>query len=61
MNGKKLLLFFHLLSVALSSQVEAGFYNTDFSVNLQVVLVSLEVNKVAHPQGDKDFLEFGYS
>ena len=36
-------------------------YNTDSSVNLQAVLVSLEVNRVAHPQEDKDFLEVGYS
>ena len=36
-------------------------YNTDSSVNLQVVLVSLEVNRIADPQEDKDFLEVGYS
>ena len=46
MNGKKILLFFYISSVAWGLQVGIGVFNKDYSINLQlgVQVVSLEVN-----------------
>ena len=48
MNGKKILLFFYILSVAWGLQVGRRVYNKDYSVNLQVV--SLGVNIIVDLQ-----------
>ena len=61
MNRKKIFLFIHFLSAAWSSQVGSRVYNKIYSVNLQGVLVSLEVNRIVDLQRDKDSLEVGYS
>ena len=61
MNRKKIFLFFHLLSVAWSSQVTSRVYNKIYSVNLQGVLVFLDVNRIVDLQRSKHSLEVGYS